>query len=128
MVEGASLARLFHSQATEIEEIEIEADLMFIVGKICEDVAKECFEVIMHNCILTLLLDVNYFDKKLYQKCLTMKLSRRKKWPYSELFWSVFSHIRTEYGEILRISPYSVRMRENVDQNNSEYGHFSRSV
>ena len=25
------------------------------------------------------------------------------------------------------ISPYSVRMRENTDQNNSEYGHFSRS-
>ena len=26
-----------------------------------------------------------------------------------------------------RISPYSVRMRENTDQNNSEYGHFLRS-
>ena len=32
------------------------------------------------------------------------------------LFWSVFSRIRTEYGEILRISPYSVRMWENTDQ------------
>ena len=31
-------------------------------------------------------------------------------------FWSVFSHIQTEYGEIIRISPYSVRMRENTDQ------------
>ena len=31
-------------------------------------------------------------------------------------FWSVFSRVRTEYGEILRISPYSVRMRENTDQ------------
>ena len=31
-------------------------------------------------------------------------------------FWSIFSRIRTEYGEILRISPYSVRMRENTDQ------------
>ena len=30
--------------------------------------------------------------------------------------------------EILRISPYSVRKRENTDQNNSEYGHFLRSV
>ena len=29
-------------------------------------------------------------------------------------FWSVFSLIRTEYGEILCISPYSVRMRENT--------------
>ena len=28
----------------------------------------------------------------------------RKKYPYSELFWSAFSRIRTEYGEIsLRI-------------------------
>ena len=31
-------------------------------------------------------------------------------------FWSVFSGIRTEYGEILRFSPYSVRMWENTDQ------------
>ena len=29
-------------------------------------------------------------------------------------FWSVFSSIWTEYGEILRISPYSVRTRENA--------------
>ena len=47
--------------------------------------------------------------------------------PYSESFWFAFSRIRTEYGGILRISPYSVRMRENADQNNSEYGHFLRS-
>ena len=33
-----------------------------------------------------------------------------------------------EYGEIFRISPYSVRMWENPDQQNSEYRHFSRSV
>ena len=31
-------------------------------------------------------------------------------------FWSVFSRIRTEYGEIRIISPYSVWMRENTDQ------------
>ena len=52
----------------------------------------------------------------------------RKKCPYSELFWFAYSRIRTEYGEILRISPYSNRMRKNVDQNNSEYGHFLRSA
>ena len=28
---------------------------------------------------------------------------------------------------VLRISPYSVQMRENTDQNNSEYRHFLRS-
>ena len=52
----------------------------------------------------------------------------RKKCPNSELFWSAFSRIRTEYGEVRSISPYSVRMQENADQNNFEYGHFSRSV
>ena len=31
-----------------------------------------------------------------------------------------FSHIRSEYGEILRISPYSVRMRENPGKCGSE--------
>ena len=51
----------------------------------------------------------------------------RKKCLYSELFWSTFSHIRTEYGEILRTSPYSVWMRKNAGQNNTEYGHFLRS-
>ena len=31
-------------------------------------------------------------------------------------FWSVFSRIPTEYGEIRSISPYSVQMREDKDQ------------
>ena len=51
----------------------------------------------------------------------------RKKRPYSELFWPVFFRIRTEYGEIIRISPYLVQMREKMDQNSSEYGHLSPS-
>ena len=46
----------------------------------------------------------------------------------SELFWSAFSRIWTKYGEIHRISLYSVRMPENSDQNNFKYGHSSRSV
>ena len=32
-----------------------------------------------------------------------------------------FHCIRPEYGEILGIFPYSVRMRENTDKKNSEY-------
>ena len=56
------------------------------------------------------------------------RLPLRKKCPYSVLFWSVLSRIRTEYGEILRSSTYLVRMRENTDQNNSKYRHFSCSV
>ena len=51
-------------------------------------------------------------------------MTLREKCPYSELLWSVFSRIGTECGEILHISPYSVQMRENTDQSNSEYGHF----
>ena len=53
-------------------------------------------------------------------------LAKRKKCPHLELFWSVFSRTRNEYS-VLCISPYLVRMRENTDQNNSEYGHYSRS-
>ena len=52
----------------------------------------------------------------------------REKCRYLELYWSVFSSIRTEYGEILLVSPYSVRLGENADQENSEYGRFARSV
>ena len=43
-------------------------------------------------------------------------MSLRKKCPYSEFFCSVFFYL-----EILRISPYSVRIWENKDQKNSEY-------
>ena len=62
-----------------------------------------------------------------YTEELLWKYTLRKKCPNSKLFWSAFSRVRTEYGEILRISPYSVRMRGNTDQNNSAYGHFSRN-
>ena len=47
---------------------------------------------------------------------------------YLELFLSLLLGIRTEYGNILRISPYSVRIRKIIDHKNSENGHFSRSV
>ena len=57
-----------------------------------------------------------------------VSISLQKKRPFSELFWCAFSRIRTKYEEMLRISPYSVRMRENADQNNSEYGHFLRCI
>ena len=49
-------------------------------------------------------------------------------YPYLELFWSAFSRIRTEYGEMRSIRANSVQMRENANQNNSEYGHFLRSI
>ena len=48
------------------------------------------------------------------------------------IFWrireKIYPHIRTEYGEILRISPYSVWMQENADQKISEYGNVLRGA
>ena len=42
-----------------------------------------------------------------------------EKYPYFEFFWSVFSLIRTDYGDLQIKSPYSVQMREKIDQKNS---------
>ena len=47
---------------------------------------------------------------------------------YGVFFWSVFSHIWTEYGDLRRKSPYSAQIRENTDQKNSVFGHFSSSI
>ena len=44
-----------------------------------------------------------------------------------EFFWSVFSRIRTENKDLLCKSPYSVQIRENMDQKNSKHGHFLHS-
>ena len=54
-------------------------------------------------------------------------LSLHKMCPYSEIFWSVFSRIRTEYGEIRSTSPYSVWRRENTHQKKLPIWHFSRN-
>ena len=57
----------------------------------------------------------------------------REKCPKRSFFWSVFPRIRTEKGEILRISPYSVSLRIQSERwkirtrKNSVFGHFSRS-
>ena len=48
--------------------------------------------------------------------------------PYSEFFWSVFSLIHTEYGDLLGKCLHWVRIQENTDQKNPKYGLFSRSV
>ena len=44
-------------------------------------------------------------------------------------FWSVFSSIWTEYGEIRSISPYSDQMLENTDQKNFRiWTHFTQCL
>ena len=63
-----------------------------------------------------------------YGKTRILSISLLEKCSYSEIFWSFISRIWTKYGQILRISLYSVQMLENTDQKNSEYGLFSCSV
>ena len=59
--------------------------------------------VLSHSCF-------GYLEKK--WKLFTCKLSQ---WVKSvHIRSSVFSRIRTEYGKILHISPYSVRLRGNA--------------
>ena len=51
----------------------------------------------------------------------------REKCPDTEFFLvRIFPH--SEYGSLRSKSPYSVQMRENKDQKNSVFGHFSRSA
>ena len=52
-------------------------------------------------------------------------------WIYSEIFWVYIPfQITVIHHRVknVRIRSYSVRMRENVDQNISEYRHFLRNV
>ena len=51
-------------------------------------------------------------------------LSLHEKCSYLEFFWSVFSRIRTEYGDSLSNSPYTVKLRKNIDHKNFEQGQF----
>ena len=71
---------------------------------------------------------MNLSIEKPFSDLLLPWLTLRKNCPYSDIFWSVFSRIRTEYREIRSIFLSSVRMRWNTDQKNSGYGHFLLSV
>ena len=56
----------------------------------------------------------------------SVSLSLRKKCPYSELFWSAFSHIRTEIGEIryrvpLRIQSKCSKIRSTITLNTDTF-------
>ena len=63
--------------------------------------------------------------------CLTAPKKAWKVSVFGVFLVRIFPHLdwirRAEYGEILRISPYLVRIPENTDHKNSEIGHFSRS-
>ena len=69
---------------------------------------------------------LRYFSKTFW------RITLHKKCPYSELFWSAFFAHFSAFGR--NTEKYSVSLRiqfecgKNVDPNNSEYGHFLRSV
>ena len=73
------------------------------------------------------ILDIGHVSEYTSTRYKLLNAKLHEKCPYSEFFWFVPSRIRTQYGEIWIISPYLVRVRENKDQKNSEYGHLSRS-
>ena len=53
-----------------------------------------------------------------------MWFANHSRWLPIKLHCEKSARIRSFYGSyLLRISPYSVRMRENTDQKNSKYGH-----
>ena len=58
----------------------------------------------------------------------------REKCSNTEFFWSVFSRIRTEYGDLLRKSLYCVNLRIQSEygkmrtRKNLVFGHFSNSA
>ena len=54
-------------------------------------------------------------DRVLFSMRHSVRFNKVKNVQIRSFFWSVFSCIRTEYGEIRSISPYSVRMQENTD-------------
>ena len=63
------------------------------------------------NQLLTIVTKISVFDAAKAQDpthCVKSVQIR-------SFYWSVFSRIRTEYGEIPRISPNSVQMQENKD-------------
>ena len=72
------------------------------------------------------------FLEKKQEKQLQQKNKNKKKAQKSVQIrsypWSVFFGIRSEHGNLRSKSANSVRMQENMDQNNSVFGQFSRSV
>ena len=72
--------------------------------------SKICLELTIYQTILD---EINEVDFKLDGINAFGKSGQIR-----SFFWSVFPRIWTDYGEILRTSPYSVRIRENTDQKN----------
>ena len=74
--------------------------------------------VLYQSKLLTASIKVPIFiEFIIFHSCVTIRnMHCVKSVQIQSYFWSAFSRIRTEYGGIRSISPYSVWMRENTDQ------------
>ena len=74
-------------------------------------------------------LNATLFTQLTIGKCVVLvTYTLREKCPNKEFFPVRIFLIRIEYGDLLRESPYSVRIRKIQTRKNSVFGHFSRSV
>ena len=87
------------------------------ISNICKSAANQL------NALIRLKKFMNFEEKKILINSYFMANLF-----YSSVFLSVLSRIRTEYGDLICKFPYAVRMLENTDQKNSEYGNFLCSV
>ena len=69
---------------------------------------------------------INWKVKSWYFQRKSVKVTAWKVFIFGVILVGIFPHA-TEYVEMLLISPYSVWISENADQNNSEYKHFLHS-
>ena len=64
----------------------------------------------------------NYVEKQYFNQ--NVELSDSKSVQISRFYWSVFSDIRTGYGDLQSKSPYSVRIQKIRTRKISVFGHF----
>ena len=101
--------------------------------KLHSSLHTECFETSWKKLVCLWAAVVFVLSERIVNFCKsrtkeTKSLKLRKKCSNLVFFWSVFSSIRSEYGYLFCQSSYSVRIRENTDQTNFEFRHFSRNV
>ena len=73
----------------------------------------------MENLYLTLNMSLHFLSR--YVIYSLRKSHSMKSVQIRSFFWSVLSCFRTEYGDLLRKSPYSVQIQENMDQKKTPY-------
>ena len=92
---------------------------------------KSLMENFIFNAVKKYLPFIKTIDLGILTSALLMRPSDPLHCVKSVLIWSFSGPYFTAFRlnmESCSVSPYSVRMRENTDQKNSEYGHYARSV